>query len=113
MWLSARRRSSAFLPKAQQRNSPDPVPVTLLGQLAVDKDYQDQRHAASLLKFALFAALRASADVGSFGVITHPLDNGVRRYYANWGFEDLPQDPRRAMIVRMADLQNGLKDKAD
>jgi GNAT superfamily N-acetyltransferase len=111
--LSSSQIERAFLPKAQQCNSPDPVPVTLLGQLAVDKDYQGQRHAASLLKFALFAALRASADVGSFGVITHPLDNGVRRYYANWGFEDLPQDPRRAMIVRMADLQSGLKDKAD
>jgi predicted N-acetyltransferase YhbS len=106
--LSSSQIERAFLPKAQQRNTPDPVPVTLLGQLAVDKDYQGQRHAASLLKFALMTALRASAGVGSFGVITHPLDDSVRRYYARWGFEDLHLDPRRAMIVRMADLQNGL-----
>ena len=111
--LSSSQIERAFLPKAQQRNSPDPIPVTLLGQLAIDKDYQGQRHAASLLKFALVAALRASAEVGSFAVITHPLDDGVRRYYARWGFEDLPLDPRHAMIVRMADLRNGLKDKAE
>lgn len=111
--LSSSQIERAFLPKSQQRNSPDPVPVTLLGQLAVDKDYQGQRHAASLLKFALVAALRASVDVGSFGVITHPLDDAVRRFYARWGFEDLPLDPRRAMVVRMVDLQNGLKDKAE
>ncbi len=107
--LSSSQIERAFLPRAQQRNSPDPVPVTLLGQLGVDKDYQRQRHAASLLRFALIAALRASAEVASFAVITHPLDDGVRRFYARWGFEDLPQDPRRAMIIRMADVRNGLK----
>src|SRR5271154_5291984 len=52
------------------------------------------------------AAFRASAEVGSFRVITHPLDDGVRRYFARWGFDDLPLDPRRAMIVRMVDLGN-------
>jgi len=84
---------------------PDPVPVTLLGQLAVDRLHQGRGHARSLLSFALATALRASRDVGSFGVITHPLDEGVRAFYARWGFEDLPFDSQRAMIVRMADLE--------
>jgi len=106
--LSSSHIERAFLPKAMQRNSPDPMPVTLLGQLAVDKDYQGQHHAASLMKFALVTALRASEQVGSSAVITHPLDDNVRRFYANWGFEDLPFDPRHAMIVRMVDLRNGL-----
>jgi hypothetical protein len=39
----------------------------------VDKDYQGQRHAVSLLVFALKTALRAADMVGSVGVITHPL----------------------------------------
>src|ERR1700685_401629 len=111
--LGSSQIERAFLPKPQQRNSPDPVPVTLLGQLAVDKDHQGRRHAASLLKFALLAALRASAEVGSCGVIPHPLDDGVRRFYARWVFEDLPQDPRHAMIVRMADLGAGLVANAE
>ena len=102
--LSAAQIERAFLPKPQQRHRPDPVPVTLLGQLAVDKDYQGQGHAASLLLFALKTALRASCDIGSLGVITHPLDEGVRRFYARWGFQDLNFDPRRAMLVRMVDL---------
>ena len=107
--LSSLQIERAFLPRAQQRNSPDPVPVTLLGQFAVDKDYQGRRHTASLLRFALIAALRTFAEVASFAVITHPLDDSVRRFYSRWGFEDLPQDPRRAMIIRMADMRNGLK----
>jgi GNAT superfamily N-acetyltransferase len=109
--LSAAQIERAFLPKPQQRNRPDPLPVTLLGQLAVDKDYQGQRHAVSLLIFALKTALRAAAMVGSVGVITHPLDDVVRSFYAKWGFADLPFDPRRAMMVRMVDLQRSFGDE--
>lgn len=107
--LSAAQIERAFLPKAQQRNRPDPVPATLLGQLAVHKEYQAQGHASSLLLFALKTALRASEIVGSVGVLTHPLDDGVRAFYAKKGFQDLPFDPHRAMMVRMVDLRkNGI-----
>ncbi len=83
----------------------DPIPATLLGQLAIDKAHQGRGHAGSLLRFALTAALRASREVGSFGVITHPIDEQVRQFYRRWGFEDVPFDPRRSMIVRMIDLE--------
>jgi GNAT superfamily N-acetyltransferase len=103
--LSAAQIEREFLAEAHQRNKPDPVPVTLLGQLAVDQAHQGQGHARSLLLFALTTALRASRDVGSFGVITHPLDEHVRQFYRRWGFEDVPFDPKRSMIVRMVDLE--------
>jgi len=103
--LSAAQIEREFLAKAHRRNKPDPVPATLLGQLAVDKAYQGQGHARSLLLFALTAALRASYEVGSFGVLTHPIDEQVREFYRRWGFEDVPFDPRRSMIVRMVDLE--------
>lgn len=107
--LSAAQVERAFLPKAQQRNRPDPLPATLLGQLAIHQDHQGQGHAASLLLLALKTSLRAAEIVGSIGVITHPLDDGVRAFYAKWGFQDLPFDPRRAMLVRMVDLRkNGI-----
>ena len=103
--LSAAQIERALLPRPQQRNRPDPVPATLLGQLAVDVTFQSQGHAASLLMFALRTALVASETIGSMGVLTHPLDDGVRGFYVRWGFQDLPFDPRRAMFVRMADLR--------
>lgn len=103
--LSAGQIERAALPKPQQRNKPDPVPATLLGQLAIHKDHQGRGYARSLLLFALRTALRASHDVGSIGVFTHPLDEQARGFYARWGFQNLPFDPRRAMIVRMVDLE--------
>jgi len=109
--LSAAQIERAFLAKSRQRNKPDPVPVTLLGQLAVHKDYQGRGHARSLLLFALRTALRASREIGSFGVITHPIDDSARAFYRRWGFQDLPFDPRRAMIVRMIDLERSGVDR--
>ena len=110
--LSAAQIERAFLPKSQQRNRPDPVPATLLGQLAVDLAYQGQGHAASLLFFALKTALHASFHIGSAGVITHPLDDGVRAFYAKWDFETLSFDPSRAMMVRMADLRRSFGEES-
>ena len=103
--LSAGQIERAALPKPLQRNTPDPVPATLLGQLAVHRDHQGKGYARSLLLFALRTAFRASREVGSIGVFTHPLDDATRGFYARWGFQNLPFDPRRAMIVRMADLE--------
>lgn len=108
---SAAQIERAYLPKPQQRNRPDPTPVLLLGQLAVDKAYQGKGYAVDLLHYALKTALRVSESVGSMGVITHPLDDGMRGFYAKWGFQELPFDPRRAMIIRMADLRLHFNDK--
>lgn len=102
--LSAAQIEREFLAKAHQRNKPDPVPATL-GQLAIHKIYQGQGNARSLLLFALTAALRASREVGSFGVLTHQIDEQVRQFYRRWGFEDVPFDPKRSMIERMVDLE--------
>jgi GNAT superfamily N-acetyltransferase len=107
--LSAAQIERAFVPKPQQRNQPDPLPVTLLGQLAVDRDFQKKGHAVSLLQFALRTATYAADAVASVGVVTHPLDEEVRGFYARWGFKDLPFDPRHAMFVRMADLRKAFR----
>jgi hypothetical protein len=53
----------------------------------------------------LNTALRASYDIGSFGVLTHPIDEEVRQFYRQWGFENVPFDPKKSMIVRMIDIE--------
>jgi GNAT superfamily N-acetyltransferase len=102
--LSAAQIERSFLPKPQQRNRPDAVPAILLGQLAVGKNYQAQGHAADLLLHAFRRVLVASESIGCMALITHPVDDSARSFYAKWGFQELVFDPRRAMIVRMQDL---------
>ena len=106
--LSTAQIGRAFLPKAAQRNQPDPLPAILLGQLAVDRNSQGLGYARALIWFALTTAVRFSRDIGCFGVLTHPLDDTIRTFYRRFGFEDLPHDPAGSMIVRIADLvRNG------
>lgn len=104
--LSTGQIERELLPKASQRNKPAPVPIFLLGQLAVDRRYQGMGVARSLLFYALTTSVRVSRQIGSFGVLTHPLDEETRGFYRRFGFEDLPCDPRRSMIVRIKDLEH-------
>jgi predicted N-acetyltransferase YhbS len=103
--LSAAQIERAWLPKADQRNRPDPIPAVLLGQLAVDQRCQGRGYARSLMFFALTTAVRFSRDVGCFCVLTHPLDDGVRAFHRSFGFENLPFDPARSMATRIVDLE--------
>ena len=102
--LSAASIRREAVTSRDRRNSPDPIPVILLGQLAVDRRWQGQGHARSLLTFALRTALAASRSIGSFGVITHPVDDTARSFYQRWGFDALP-GAEGTMIVRMKDLE--------
>ena len=103
--LSAGQIERRRLPKSAQRNRPDPIPVLLLGQLAADRQRQGKGCARSLMLFALTTAVRFSEEIGCFGVLTHPLDDQVRAFYSQFGFETLPFDPKRSMIVRIVDLK--------
>jgi GNAT superfamily N-acetyltransferase len=90
--------------KRDQRNASDPIPVILLGQLAVDRRWQGQGHARSLLGYALRAALAASQSIGAFAVIAHPVDDNARAFYRRWGFADLPDGSGSTMVVRVKDI---------
>jgi GNAT superfamily N-acetyltransferase len=102
--LSAAQIERGHLPKSAQRNRPDSIPAILLAQLAVDQSYQGQGLSRALLFFALTTAVNLAQEIGCFCVVTHPLDDKVRSFYAKFGFEELPCDPRRAMVVRIPDL---------
>jgi hypothetical protein len=61
------------------------LPVVLLGQLTIDKRFQGQRLARQLLYYALQISVVLSGTIGRFGVITHPLDDAVRAFFAKAG----------------------------
>lgn len=107
--LSASQIERGFLPKPMQRSRPDPLPTTLIGRLAVDRDFQGRGLASDLLAFAIRTAFASARRLASFAVVVHPLDEGVRKFYAGRGFADCPFDPRRSMILRMSDVELGLR----
>ncbi len=103
--LAAGQIAREFLAKSDQRNKPNPVPVLILGQLAIDINYHGQGIGVDLLQYALKVAVKASETVGAVGVLTHPLVAEVREFYGRWGFRDLEQDPKGSMLVKIKDLR--------
>lgn len=71
------------------------LPVTLLGRLAVDQNYQGQRLGERLLIDALKRSYDISKDsVGSIAVLVDPLDSQAVSFYESYGFILIPDRGR-------------------
>jgi len=69
-----------------------PVPVALIGRLAVDKGARGRGLGESLLVHALQSAHRASDIVGIYAVVVDAKDEVARTFYLKYGFNDLKDD---------------------
>ncbi len=83
---------------------PDPIPVLLLGQLAVDRNYQGQGIAKGLIKHALLTSLATASKVGVVGVLVDALTEDVAGIYENFGFKPYFKADPLKLMVRMKDV---------
>jgi predicted N-acetyltransferase YhbS len=91
--LSSAAIDRVELPKAKQRNMPDPIPAVLIGRLAVDLRYQGRKIGVSLLQDALCRIITASQSIGVAYILVHALDDGAKRFYEINGFTAIPERP--------------------
>lgn len=87
------------LPGALRRNAPDPVPLLLLGQLAIAASHAGQGLGRRLLGDALLRAADASQHIGFRALATHPIDDEAERFYRRFGFTVVPDSQPRLMIL--------------
>jgi GNAT superfamily N-acetyltransferase len=66
-----------------------PAPAMLIGQLAVDKTYQNRGLGKLLLMHALSRAVRLSGELGLFAVRVDAIDRSARSFYQRYGFVPL------------------------
>jgi predicted N-acetyltransferase YhbS len=79
--------------KPLQRNMPDPLPVILLGRLAVDANHKGRGIGSDMLRDALLRALSVSQLIGARAVMVHAIDEAAVSFYVASGFrrsDDLP-----------------------
>jgi predicted N-acetyltransferase YhbS len=81
------------------RNTPDPVPVILLGRLAVDTAFQDAGLGSALLKDALVRTIAAAQAIGARALIVHTINDEVAGFYVRWGFRAVPANPRTLFLA--------------
>jgi GNAT superfamily N-acetyltransferase len=81
-----------------RRNMPDPIPVTLLGRLAVDRRWSGQGLGRGLLQDAVLRCQQASRIVASAGILVHAFDEPAAHFYLKYGFARSPKSPLHLMM---------------
>lgn len=83
---------------AVRRNMPDPVPVLVLGRLAVDHRAQGMALGPGMLKDAVNRAVTVSQNTGVRALLVHALHERARAFYEHYGFQPSPQHPLTLML---------------
>ncbi len=81
-----------------------PLPTTLIGRLAVDREYQGHGLGADLLVHAIRVAVETATKVASAVIEVDALDERARRFYEHFGFAALPDDTLH-LYLPMADAR--------
>ncbi len=97
-------------PGRVKRNMPDPVPVIVLGRLAVDTGFQNQRLGPALLRDAILRTLQAADIAGIRAILVHAISDRAKRFYESHGFAPSAVDPMTLMIT-VADAAKALLDE--
>ena len=97
--LSAGSVGCADLPEPLARKLPRyPVPVALIGRLAVDAGFQKQGLGSILLADACLKVARASAVLAVAGIVVDAKDGEAEVFYRHFGFVPLPGQPGRLLL---------------
>ena len=89
------------------RNMPDPVPVVVLGRLAVDRSFQGKGIGRALVRDAGYRVIQAANTIGIRGLIAQAASIQAKTFYEHIGFEISPLDPMTLMVT-LADLKSCL-----
>lgn len=90
-----------------RRNMPEPIPVMVLGRLAIDREHQGRGLGSALLKDALMRTLSVASIVGVRAILLHAISDDARRFYEHAGFTASPVDPM-TMMIALADVEKAL-----
>ncbi len=73
-------------PESARRLPRHPVPVVLLGRLAVDQSHQDKGLGAALLKDALVRSAQIAKELGAYAIHVEALSDDAVAFYQHFGF---------------------------
>lgn len=85
-------------PSAMRSNMPDPIPMTILGRLAIDRDWQKKGLGVALLQDAVLRTRQAADIVGVRGLLAHALSSQAKAFYEHHGFVASPTNPMTLVL---------------
>ena len=96
--LSAGSVMHRVAPGRIRRNMPDPIPVVLLGRLAVARTHQGRGIARALVRDAILRTLQVAEIAGIRALLVHALDEDTAAFYRHLGFVGSAMDPLVLML---------------
>jgi predicted N-acetyltransferase YhbS len=82
-----------------RRNMPEPIPVMVLGRLAVDKKYQSQGIGRGMLKDAILRVIGVAKQAGIRAILVHAISDEAKLFYMRQGFRESPTNDMTLMIT--------------
>jgi GNAT superfamily N-acetyltransferase len=89
----------AEAPSRVWRNMPDPIPMTVIGRLAIEQGWQGRGLGKLLLRDAILRTQQAAAIIGMRGLLVHALTPAAKRFYENNGFPESPSNPMTLLVA--------------
>jgi GNAT superfamily N-acetyltransferase len=97
--ISAGAVERAAAPGKVRRNAPGTIPVSVIGRLAVSRDYAGRGLGANILSDALRRIAVASQSIGIGAVLVHAKDDRAKRFYlACAEFIEYPTDSQTLFL---------------
>lgn len=100
--ISTGTLSIADAPGKLHRNMPDPIPMTVIGRLAVDRSEQGKGLGVALLQDAVLRIRQAAAIMGIRGIMVHAISNEAKQFYEQHGFVADAKHPM-TLLMSIAD----------
>ena len=107
--LAAGAIGHAEAPSTLRRNRPDPVPVLVLGRLAIHKDHHQKGIGTALLNDAIRRAMQAADIAGITALLVQAISEQARRFYLSRGFVESPIKPM-TLCLMLATVRQALRE---
>jgi len=91
-----------------RRNMPDPIPVAVLGRLAIDRSQQGRGLGRALFRDCALRVVHAADAIGIRGILVHAISEQAKAFYLALGFDPSPSEPMTLMVT-LADIRELLE----
>jgi GNAT superfamily N-acetyltransferase len=108
--LAAGAAAHANAPGRVRRNMPNPVPVMVIGRLAIDLRFQGRGIGSALLRDAVLRTAQAAGIAGIRAILVHAILERAKRFYEKSGFRASPVEPMTLMIT-VSEAVSALREK--
>ena len=90
-----------------RRNIPDPIPIIVLGRLAIDSRHHGKGIGRALFRDAGLRVLQAADIIGVRGMLVDAISADAKAFYLAVGMSESPLDPMTLMVT-LTDLRASL-----